>query len=673
MTVYAADWRPELHPRGEHGRWARKPFGKLYPGNPPVTPGESYPGQIAEKVHRELERTALIPVQDRIYTALQMLGDGEYSRAAQVLKDAATSADMQGEPETRSELLDLAAQIETGSAEYTRLGRGFDAAMAKASPAVTKALGGGHQLWDGHVRVTDSNTMGWALADINYQGRVRVSDITARDMLADLDGKGPVTSPSSFTVPLHELIHGVVPAGTNADEWGEHDGADQALEEGFTELGTIAHAPEFFDALGIGDRPTDILAHGREASDHADPVRGNAFAFRLRTMAKVRGQREYALAERAVKADNRAEAERQIKAAAMADTRSTPGEIHDLLASLEDVYSQIPANPDYERRKRDLIGGLSLESSKLHGRAVAPMGGGKPPWPVKANTLYDATQLERLSKAMARAATDLDHDDLDGAREELGGLFHAGDSGLSDDAQRLQYQLAGLVGTPMSKHETMASYARRLQDHARINSGDAWGHYPDETTKANGWVTMAALSQGGLANDSGEEIQRAAFALADEINRASTEDKPKVMARQVLRTIGIADGRVDLGGAVDPASGVAVQGTTLSDYVGRTIHRLWLTEKPEDVWMRAVRDAQQMEHAWGIVPLKVKAAAETPRGKTQTGRAAYRVLAWVNGGGDATEGLAKLAKLGGQAPDTRSLHEVQDVAHIVAGVVSAHD
>ena len=52
---------------------------------------------------------------------------------------------------------------------------------------------------------------------------------------------------------------------------------------------------------------------------------------------------------------------------------------------------------------------------------------------------------------------------------------------------------------------------------------------------------------------------------------------------------------------------------------------------------------------------------------TETGRAAYTVLAWVNGdpAARADEGLARLAALGLKAGTTAEYREVQDVAKIV--------
>jgi hypothetical protein len=681
MTALA-EWRAKDHPRVPGGRkggqFTSKPGGgtKALRGvivTPMVVPGEGFPGQTFDKIQREITRTGLIDVQDQIQVALDRLHEGDLTETALALRAASEMADMGGEDETGLALSELAAFVEKGAATYDGLNKGVSKIMDRGSPTVVKALGGGGEMWDGAVRTTDDNAMGWALADINPEGRVRFAETTAKQLTGDMAAKGNVEHPAAWTVPLHELIHGVTPTGkaVSADFFGR-DTTDQDIEEGFTELGTIAHAPEFFDALGVGDRPTPILAVEREGSQHVDPARGRALEFRLRVMAKTRGQREYALAERAVRNDDRAEAEKQIRIAGMADTRSTETEVRDLLNSIDEAWSQIPDNPAYGRRKAKLADALSLESTKLHGRAVAPMGKLRP------DELTDVTQLEQLSKAMGRAITDLAHDDLEGAQEEISRLTHQGDLALSADAGRFLADLDDLSRTPMSKHATMDEYARRLQDHSRIMRGDVWGHYPDETAKANGWVTMAALieSKPGVA---GSAIQARAFELADEINRVGSGDKATVMARQVLRSLGMTDAYMNPEGRNDPS-----RGRLLSHYLAGVIHQEWQTERPEDVWFHVSADARGWQEKGKLDPLEgklevspkgsPKAAASPKRGRTETGRKAYAVLAWVNEApGRAEEGLDKLRKIGADAPDTASLHEVQDVAGIVIKLVGRDD
>jgi len=119
------------------------------------------------------------------------------------------------------------------------------------------------------------------LADIDWNGHMSMSTDVAsgiQDGLRHTDQ--PIAVPGAFTVPLHEMIHATVPAGqkrsTNGDKQAYQDYAQAQIEEGFTELGAIQHAKEFFTTAGIGDRK--VLDKGSlEQQQHLADINGEPF------------------------------------------------------------------------------------------------------------------------------------------------------------------------------------------------------------------------------------------------------------------------------------------------------------------------------------------------------------------------------------------------------------
>lgn len=104
------------------------------------------------------------------------------------------------------------------------------------------------------------------LAGIDWRGHMSVSDLVAKHLRAGLAGDGPVQDADAPTVILHEMIHAVMPPADfkpdeyrGADARAYQDPAGQAIEEGFTQLGTDQHAREFFEHAGIAGRPTEYL------------------------------------------------------------------------------------------------------------------------------------------------------------------------------------------------------------------------------------------------------------------------------------------------------------------------------------------------------------------------------------------------------------------------------
>jgi hypothetical protein len=132
--------------------------------------------------------------------------------------------------------------------------------MRTSAASVPGMFGGNTHLdWDGKPPTLfpdASNPL--LLADVDWKGHVSIAQSVA-ETLADDKGGGPIDDTNAYTVPFHEMIHAVVPEGesrnTNGDRQAYQNYPSSQIEEGFTELGMIQHAADFFDQAGVGDRP----------------------------------------------------------------------------------------------------------------------------------------------------------------------------------------------------------------------------------------------------------------------------------------------------------------------------------------------------------------------------------------------------------------------------------
>ena len=162
----------------------------------------------------------------------------------------------------------------------------MQAFTAKAAPAVPGLLGGGHEAWNGQVDLATFDSKPALLAQIGWDGKIDIRDTVAKDIQTALaDGHATVQNPASFSVALHELIHGTIPEG---ETYPQHMSAYQdkntaMIEEGFTELGTVHHMPGFLDKMGIGDAPTAVLAMTSQGTlaEKLDPARVRALARKI--------------------------------------------------------------------------------------------------------------------------------------------------------------------------------------------------------------------------------------------------------------------------------------------------------------------------------------------------------------------------------------------------------
>ena len=112
-----------------------------------------------------------------------------------------------------------------------------------------------------------------SLADIQRENPVFIQDHIDRLARQGLAEQSTSTS-STWNPETGETVTGIrswkltgkaramVPS---PEQYRDHLGAYQEkrtaqIEEGFTELGTVQHMPEFLDQMGIGDRTTTVLA-----------------------------------------------------------------------------------------------------------------------------------------------------------------------------------------------------------------------------------------------------------------------------------------------------------------------------------------------------------------------------------------------------------------------------
>lgn len=230
------------------GKWLLEIAGITHPDDPP---GQEHAGTISGQLD--------LSWKDAWRTELRG-PHGEWEHGAAAALRAAGNAEKYpgpGEPEVSGQASQAAVQ-------------GVMHHAADALPAMFAA--GDHLDWDAQPPTLFADGSrdtghGTTLAGIDWRGHMEMARSVADGLAADQKSSGPVASASNYTVALHEMIHAVVPAGqhrtTNGDRQAYQDYGTAQIEEGFTELGTIQHAEDFFDQEGIGDRP--VLDHGTPA------------------------------------------------------------------------------------------------------------------------------------------------------------------------------------------------------------------------------------------------------------------------------------------------------------------------------------------------------------------------------------------------------------------------
>jgi hypothetical protein len=151
--------------------------------------------------------------------------------------------------------------------------RAADAVATRGAASVGAMLGGSSALKS--VRTVPVKGNESILASMGWDGVMHVRQDVADGLASGEEEPGAVIANiRPYATILHELIHSVGYAEPGTPEQQRQVDAYQnphvaAIEEGFTELGTIQHAADFFDAIGVGARPTEVL------SGKAEDARGN--------------------------------------------------------------------------------------------------------------------------------------------------------------------------------------------------------------------------------------------------------------------------------------------------------------------------------------------------------------------------------------------------------------
>lgn len=398
----------------------------------------------------------------------------ELGQAARVARERGLASDARNYERLADAILSQNTEAKT-TLETTR---DFTAKMAPAMPGL---LGGGREAWNGHTQIFDDGENPGVAGELTWAGNMNIQHTTAEQLRTILEG-GPgqlVSDPTSLSVILHELIHGVIGGSEGTDEeirqrrramgveeslpirretYRDHEAAYQdpnigAVEEGFTELGTIQHMPEFVRQAGLGDRPTDMLAvengHAVDNPQFTSAVQG--FADKIATKLDELMKDQRAPYQHAA----------QSLAAYLDDLRS---DAYSIKYGTDDGY-----HPDAITEVQHL---------------------GDP-------------ALTQWAKSMTSERRHIDMDIMP------------------------------------SRQATLAEYADRLNDPQRIYGGNAWGHYGWQTKQAQDWVRQVAMAEGHKDVTKGTPGARRVRELTDEINREGPAHKVRTMARQLVRASGV--------------------------------------------------------------------------------------------------------------------------------------
>lgn len=248
----AGGWRDAwLHEmRAPDGRW--------------VHGAEGIASQVSSEISDEhildkvrLWQTGTKDPQEKTHLAqaVAAMFGGDRHDAANYIRGAAEDADRQGLTARAYSMRQFANQIDKNTAASQAREDQVRDFTAKAAKVVPGLLGGrGKEAWTGRVSVFEDDEDPAVAGMLDWAGNMRVNATVAR-AIADAEAGEQVTDEASLMVPLHELIHGVIAPGAKySDGMAEYQGqAGSEIEEGFTELGTIQHAADWLEQMGIGN------------------------------------------------------------------------------------------------------------------------------------------------------------------------------------------------------------------------------------------------------------------------------------------------------------------------------------------------------------------------------------------------------------------------------------
>lgn len=277
-------WRTEL--RGRHGEWVSGTgtpaveslrIGKLL--RAAATPlighapqGEAYPGQFSEKLVKFWRDEKDPAANAALNRAGAYWNDGNSIGTARELRAAAAHA---ASANDTARYQDLATDIETAGHTKAELTKAVLSEAARAKDIVPGLLGSHNEIWNGKVRIFPVAEKPETLAELDWDGTLLMQDQVAVAIKEARDHPDqPVRAPDAFEVVVHEMIHGVVPPGSEGENriaYQDPTGAHADIEEGFTELGASQHAGEYFAKTGLGSRDVATTTMSGLAAWNAAP------------------------------------------------------------------------------------------------------------------------------------------------------------------------------------------------------------------------------------------------------------------------------------------------------------------------------------------------------------------------------------------------------------------
>jgi hypothetical protein len=290
-------WRHEL--RGPDGRWMsggsrteQMHLGKIL--RAAATPfvgaaphGEEYPGQFSDQIIKYWKNEDNPAAKQELNLAGAEWGsstseDHNFPATALHLRNAAR---LTSDGNKAARYNELAANIETGGQTTAALRDAVNAEAVPASRIVPGLLESHNEIWNGKTKIYPVTEKPKVLAELDWDGTLSVQDQVANALKDARDHPDqPVRFPDAFEVIEHEMVHGVIQPGTEREnERAYQDYATAQIEEGFTELGSIHHAPDFMDQMGIGSLQSGTWAGhtvremAESMQDPAEIANGNSW------------------------------------------------------------------------------------------------------------------------------------------------------------------------------------------------------------------------------------------------------------------------------------------------------------------------------------------------------------------------------------------------------------
>lgn len=158
-----------------------------------------------------------------------------------------------------SSLAGMADELYMGpiAGDEKKLFAATEADVSEAAKILPGLLHSKNEEWNGTIELFPYEENQGILAGLDWDGTMFVADKVAQGLADVRDHPDePVQDPGVFETLEHELIHGVTPPGTAEANMKAFQGsyAVGQIEEGFTELGSIHHAPEYLRQMGMYDR-----------------------------------------------------------------------------------------------------------------------------------------------------------------------------------------------------------------------------------------------------------------------------------------------------------------------------------------------------------------------------------------------------------------------------------